>query len=128
VIGGRLRERRIANRGYRNLQRMERTRERPRLEYRYDAYRFHPNAATPAPAGQSGASTPAVPLARERMEMVHTRRAPRSPLRHPIGHLVDRITAGTPVFGTNAQAQRLAERAQNRAVANVPRRNGLNWR
>ncbi|HEV7759130.1 MAG TPA: type IV secretion system protein, partial [Acidimicrobiales bacterium] len=59
MVGNRLRERRVARRGYRNLERMERTRERPRLEYRLDGYRFHPNAATPAPAGLPPGGGPA---------------------------------------------------------------------
>jgi hypothetical protein len=210
TIGSRLRERRVARRGYRNLERMERTRERPRLEYRLDGYRFHPSSSTPAPlstarpalpagggqggggrppgggpggggpggggggrpshippsftqtpggawtgpaadwdahssapapapvpaaapaggggsAGGGGGGTPA-PMARERIEVLHHRRAPRPFIRHPVGHMTDRVRAGFPVFGTTAQAQRQAERAFDQINRGTPRRRGLGWR
>ena len=247
AVGNRLRERRVARRGYRNLERMERSRERPRLEYRLDGYRYHPASATPAPlstttpalptggaprggapggggsrpsggggsrpsggggsrpsggggsrssgggarrGGSTGsggrpsdipegftqsaggawtgpaavydahnAPTPApaaaaaptrgsggaprrgattgaaagggghgpAPLARERIEVLYHRRAPRT-WRQPVGHVVDRVRAGFPLFGTNAQAQRYAERAFDQINNPRPRGRGIGWR
>jgi hypothetical protein len=67
-------------------------------------------------------------LARERLEVVHMRRAPRSFARHPIGALTDRVRAGTPIVGTNAQAHRLAQRAYTTVQNDRPRGGGLGWR
>ncbi len=67
-------------------------------------------------------------MARERIEVLHHRRAPRPFIRHPVGHMTDRVRAGFPVFGTTAQAQRQAERAFDQINRGTPRRRGLGWR
>jgi hypothetical protein len=41
ALGRRITERRVARRGLSNLEYMERSRERPAEEYRFDTYRFH---------------------------------------------------------------------------------------
>jgi TrbL/VirB6 plasmid conjugal transfer protein len=137
----RMAERRSAKRGYNNLERMERSRERPVLEQRLDAYAYggrdpgkpgHVKVQMPDQGGGrkgrrrgrggSGGGHVDVQLPqaggpkdqewRAREELVWRRRAPRPVFTHPIGHVADRIRQGAPLVGQRAQAGRYMRRME----------------
>jgi hypothetical protein len=141
-IATRAAERRNAKHSFNNLERMERSRERPTLEQRLDAYAYggrdpgkpgHVKVQLPdqsgggkgrrrgrGGSGGGGHVDVQLPQAggpkdqewRARDELVWRRRAPRPVFTHPIGHVADRIRQGAPLVGHRAQAGRYMRRME----------------
>jgi hypothetical protein len=118
-VSMRLAERRTARRGMANLEAMERSRERPQIEWRKDSYYYSPKAAAQLGGGKKGKAGKAGKVGpdprdgewRIRRQVRMNTRAPRGFLRHPIGHFQDRSRMSAGFVGTKAQLRREVRRA-----------------